>query len=812
MYEAYETAYQHYTAKYGVDTAIFYLVGKFYELYDYIHPTTGEYTTSMKRATDILKIVVTPKPGAGPKGAAAISAGVPEQSVHKFAAMLTQSGWTVIIMDQVKDEKGNVEERVATRILTPGTHIEALEDHVAAASIAGIWLCPATPWGSRDPPSFGIASLDLTTGSLTTYESVATGTHESWTADDVFHFFQVHAPKEVLIFWRGQRIDLPAEADMRRHFGLLRHTKVHMFAADAAAQGALESPLVREDLLRRSIPVKGLLPFRDLIGIGQIPLVERALCALLARVEEFFPSGPTHLHTPEVWSPDSNLFLGNHALLQLNMISGSGSATGSSILDLFSATRTPMGARAMRRRILHPVADETRLCEAYNEIDAVGTLAGTVRDQLDRALRSVLDLPRLHRRITTASASATDILSLDQSYEALTRIAKTLEGTPLALSRPAELASVKTAFEAVFSPEKARTADGDAFCLQAAAAPEVAAIEAEIQELYATMKRCVHTLITWVGLPPDAPFRLEYRETLGPVVVGPKAPMTILMAAIKRGGAPFPDIHIQSKKSAAGLEIPHLDTLFRQILRKREALTAAVRRAMPPLCDRLTASCLDAWDQLEAWCSKVDVTVTLWRTSKELGFVRPTILPAEQRAGAGAGAGVELEGLRHPLIEASSIRSQYVCHDVSLGSAAAPATSVHGWLVYGMNASGKSSLMKAVGIAVLLAQAGCFVPASRMAIAPFRSLYTRILNTDNLWAGLSSFAVEMTELREILGRADSYSLVLGDELCSGTESVSATALVGAGLKWLHERRACFIFATHLHGLMNIPAVVSLPRL
>jgi DNA mismatch repair protein MutS len=127
-----------------------------------------------------------------------------------------------------------------------------------------------------------------------------------------------------------------------------------------------------------------------------------------------------------------------------------------------------------------------------------------------------------------------------------------------------------------------------------------------------------------------------------------------------------------------------------------------------------------------------------------------------------------------------------------------------------MNASGKSSLMKAVGITVILAQAGCYVPCQSFSFVPFKSLFTRILNTDNLWAGLSSFAVEMTELREILDKADKNSLVLGDELCSGTESVSATAIVGAGLQWLHTKSAKFIFATHLHGLINIPSVISLP--
>jgi DNA mismatch repair protein MutS len=74
------------------------------------------------------------------------------------------------------------------------------------------------------------------------------------------------------------------------------------------------------------------------------------------------------------------------------------------------------------------------------------------------------------------------------------------------------------------------------------------------------------------------------------------------------------------------------------------------------------------------------------------------------------------------------------------------------------------------------------------------------LNHDNLFAGLSSFAVEMSELRDILRQADERSLVLGDEMCSGTESLSAMSLVAAGIEWLSAKRAKFIFATHLHDL------------
>jgi DNA mismatch repair protein MutS len=316
------------------------------------------------------------------------------------------------------------------------------------------------------------------------------------------------------------------------------------------------------------------------------------------------------------------------------------------------------------------------------------------------------------------------------------------------------------------------------------------------------MELAKNSIATWAGLPADPnPLRLEFRETLGPVLTGNKATMKILterLGAMNRP-PPFPGIRIQSKKTSPGLEIPHLETLYRGILNTRADLAAAVRKALPGLCDQLVASSLKDWDTLEGWLSLVDVTFTLWRVSEQLGFVRPMLVPGDS-------AKLQIEGLRHPLIEATGIRTEYVRHSVTLDG------DTSGWLVYGMNASGKSSLMKAVGICVLLAQAGCYVPASRCVLTPFRGLYTRILNTDNLWSGLSSYAVEITELREILNRADAHSLVLGDELCSGTESVSATALVGSSLVKLHDRGARFIFATHLHGLMDRQCVRTLPKL
>ena len=224
----------------------------------------------------------------------------------------------------------------------------------------------------------------------------------------------------------------------------------------------------------------------------------------------------------------------------------------------------------------------------------------------------------------------------------------------------------------------------------------------------------------------------------------------------------------------------------------REKLENLVKTYLADACMEIAEAGQKIWTLMEFWVSHIDCTQCIGRISKEKGYTCPKIENVDEN-----GSSLDIKNIRHPLVEATSTRISYVKHNIKLGE------DNKGWLVYGMNASGKSTLMKATGLCVLLAQAGCFVPAKEMALKPFKAIYTRILNQDNLFAGLSSFAVEMSELRDILRNANQNTLVLGDELCAGTESISAQALVASGIQWLSARNAKFIFATHLHGLTNV---------
>jgi len=194
MYARYINEYKQHSVKYGPNTAIFMLVGSFYELYD-IPDADGEYQTSMKRATDILGIANVEKRGDAPGGKNGRFAGFGEPQLHKYAAMLTRELWTVVIIDQVKDATGKVRSRDVARILSPGTHVEISQSD--PFYLAGLWL-DAGDWSKEsEAPSFGSVAIDLTTGEIHTYEGATTGRRTDWSSDSLLHFFRYISQKSL---------------------------------------------------------------------------------------------------------------------------------------------------------------------------------------------------------------------------------------------------------------------------------------------------------------------------------------------------------------------------------------------------------------------------------------------------------------------------------------------------------------------------------------------------------------------------------------------------------------------------------------
>ena len=159
---------------------------------------------------------------------------------------------------------------------------------------------------------------------------------------------------------------------------------------------------------------------------------------------------------------------------------------------------------------------------------------------------------------------------------------------------------------------------------------------------------------------------------------------------------------------------------------------------------------------------------------------------------------VDFKKIRHPLIEHLNNKELYVTNDLNLGLEG----EKNGILLYGTNAVGKTSFIKSIGISLIMAQSGLYVPCSEFTYYPYNYLFTRILGNDNIFKGLSTFAVEMSELRTILKNANENSIILGDELCSGTESTSALSIFVSGLEVINKIKSSYIFATHFHEILD----------
>jgi len=161
--------------------------------------------------------------------------------------------------------------------------------------------------------------------------------------------------------------------------------------------------------------------------------------------------------------------------------------------------------------------------------------------------------------------------------------------------------------------------------------------------------------------------------------------------------------------------------------------------------------------------------------------------------------------VRHPLIEHIQKDISYVPNDITLHGESS-------MLLHGINAVGKSSFMKSIGITIVMAQAGMFVPAKTCRLVPYTQLFTRLPCGDNLFKGHSTFVAEMLDIKSILQYSDRRTIVIGDEVCSGTETVSAIAIVASTLATLSTKQTSFIFATHLFEVSTLDLIRSIPTI
>jgi DNA mismatch repair protein MutS len=282
----------------------------------------------------------------------------------------------------------------------------------------------------------------------------------------------------------------------------------------------------------------------------------------------------------------------------------------------------------------------------------------------------------------------------------------------------------------------------------------------------------------------------------------------------------FKDFVVKKLTNNVKITSDFTDKLSDKIMKNRRKIVVLVKERYAKLQALYERRYSLLFDRVIGYVADLDVGVSSSKVASEFNHSRPMIIDVDDDENF-----IQMMQLRHPIIEQQERGGIYIPNDIVMGNRKYmdlphPTTvmldvnvhdghEINGVLLYGINSSGKSSLMKSIGIAVLMAQSGFFVSASVMKFSIFDSLFTRIVSKDNLAKGLSTFAVEMLELKNIFNRATVRSLILGDEISHGTETLSGVAIVSSAIIKLSKLRSIFLFATHLHQLSTMQEITSL---
>jgi DNA mismatch repair protein MutS len=815
--------------KYGPKTFLLMQVGAFYECY-------GEI---MDRA-HIDEFCRTCELACANKSPGIIMAGFRDYSLEKYLNKMQEAGYSAVVHSQDAQIK---EERALSGVYSPGTFFTA-ESSALSNCVACIWL-----ERMRAKTVIGMANIDVFTGRSSVFEVETEIMHAPTTYDELERFISTHVPSEVILItdnFSQKQVD-----DLINFTGIANCARLihRLDSVNAAVQNSKKQVYQREIMARFFGSVGS-----KMMQFATHEFATQALTYLLNFVHEHNPQLVHRIAEPAFENCSDRMVLANHSLKQLNIIDDDSSgAKGkcSSVYKLLNHCMTPMGARQFRIRLLTPsccavkiqreyditahllsatdVIDAWRpqlaqlkdlekfnrlimmrkcapqmLHSFYGSLGVIGTLHSSVAD--DSTTSAYLDATNPTPTATASASASATATALESVSDICARLCLHLDTTfhmdkcanagadlgECDFVRPGisaeldavrsknasdakTLASLRTYLDSLIScGEKTRSSESDLVKIHETAVQGVS--------LQATSRR--------TKLLADQ----IKQQKLDQVCIGPDKRGFSLLALT------FP------KATSANHEItsPQLDELCRGIIASKQKIKECVAQIYADFVDKLR-DWNPVFQELIHFATTMDLLQNQCYIATRYKFCKPVIAPPTNDESKSF---FDARDLRHCLIERLNEDETYVANDVALGLA----NAADGMLIYGTNAVGKTSLIRAVGIAIIMAQAGLYVPCSSLTYRPYTTIFTRILGNDNLFKGLSTFQVEMSELRVILRTATDRSLILGDELCSGTEMDSAIAIFVAGLAHLHRVGCTYLFATHMHEINGYDEVRSLSRL
>lgn len=674
-------------------------------------------------------------------------AGVPVKAGAEYVRRLVQLGHRVSICEQVEDPRTakGVVRREVVETVTPGA---AFSDELLDGS-RNNFLC-SIAFDSRGASVIvGIAALDISTGELRLV---------TVSENDSAAVLARLAPSEIVI-----SEDQPAMT------GTTLVMRRPMWEFDPA--------MAREDL-QQQFRVSSLEGFgverSDDLALG-------AAGALLRYVRELQPSGVPHLHPPIIERPGGTMPLDGMTRRNLELVESlrGGVGTEGTLIGVLDRTLTPMGARLLRQWILAPL---TNIAQIDARLAAVAAFASDpmTRTLLRSALDGVRDIERLAAKVAAGRITPRELRALGDSVARLPEVeqaAQRLDGDPLhdVLARWDSCSELGADIHTVLVDRPPLALGEDA-----TVRPGFNAELDELRELRDGGKDAI------------ARIQSEERERTGinSLKVGYNRVFGYYIEVTNSHGHRIPDDY-QRRQTLTGAEryvTPALKEYEERVLTAAERIETCERELFEALRGRI------ARDVARAQCAsrvlaELDVLSTLAEVAECEGYVRPCVSD---------GFDLRIVAGRHPVVERMMPREKFIPNDVTLAHGAQVI------ILTGPNMAGKSTVLRQIGLIVLMAQMGSFVPARSAEVGVVDRLFTRVGASDNLVRGQSTFMVEMSETSAILHSATGRSLVLLDEIGRGTSTYDGVSIAWAVTEWLHDSTRCkTIFATHYHELTQL---------
>lgn len=449
-----------------------------------------------------------------------------------------------------------------------------------------------------------------------------------------------------------------------------------------------------------------------------------------------------------------------------------------SLLWLLDKTKTAMGSRLLKNYIENPLIDKEEINKRYDIVEKLEE-EFILADDLKSLLYNVYDLERLSGRIAFNSANGRDLLQLKTSLGVLPDIKNILEAIDFKTIDP--LSNLyKLIDDAIYDNPPVGLHEG--YLIKEGYNEELD----ELKSLRTNGKDFI------------AKFEAEEREKTGikTLKVGYNRVFGYYIEVSKGMKDLVKDEYGYERKQT----LSNCERYISPILKEKEAIILNAEEKIIELEYELFCKVKDKikeyiprLQEVAKTISEIDVLLSFATVSSENNYVRPNLVDKHE---------INIINNRHAVVE-KVLEGEYVPNDIVMNE------DTNILLITGPNMAGKSTYMRELAITVIMAQIGCFIPASEATMMVFDSIYTRIGASDDLVSGKSTFMVEMNEANNAIENATDNSLVLFDELGRGTATYDGIALAQAIIEHIHNHINCkMLFSTHYHELTDLENKLS----